>query len=105
MKAGKLDRQLTLQRSTTAPNEFGTPVETWSTVATLRAELVSGGTDEAARAHGDSAETMLTFRTRYSPGVSVADRLTFEGRAYDIKALSEIGRRRELEIRALARGF
>lgn len=105
MKAGKLDREIKIERATTTVNEFGTPVETWASVATLRAEIVTAETVEAAREHGASTEAAIAFRTRFIDGITVADRLTYAGRTYDIKAVSEIGRRRGLEIRAVARGM
>lgn len=36
MRAGKLDRSITVQSFVSAPNEYGTPVSTWTDVATVR---------------------------------------------------------------------
>jgi hypothetical protein len=43
------------------------------------------------------------FRVRYVAGVKLDDRLTYEGATFDVKELKEIGRRRGLEIRCVAR--
>lgn len=97
MRAGKLDREITIERATTAVGDAGTITETWAAFATLRAELVDTGADEA-----DPAITKATvlFRTRFVSGVTVADRISFDGRQFNIKHVAEIGRRRGLELRA-----
>lgn len=124
MRAGKLDRLVTVQRELKSPlDAYGVPeatvlVEggaddgsdatwpTWVAVCTMRAELVSGGQEETIKPDfGAATESVLTFKTRYFPGLSVAHRLLFEGQLFHIKSVTEIGRRRGLEIRAIARGL
>jgi head-tail adaptor len=89
MRAGKLDRAITIERVTTAIDAYGTPKETWAPVAMLRAEL----TQENA--------TEFIFRTRFLDGITTADRVTYADTPLAIKEVKEIGRRRELEIRAV----
>lgn len=99
-KAGKLDRSITITRSTgTSIDINGVPVETWSPLVTLRAELVEASIAERMRSHGASTEASVTFRTRFYPGVTVADRVSYGGAVYNIKAVQEIGRRRGLELK------
>lgn len=100
MRAGKLDRTITIQRFTSEPNEYGTPVETWTTVATLRAQLIQASTEEFIRG-GAVDETIIIFRTRWLAGVTTADRIEYEGVALNIKETKEIGRRKGLELRAV----
>ena len=38
MRSGLLDREITLQSSATVISDNGTPVVTWATLATLRAQ-------------------------------------------------------------------
>lgn len=99
MRAGKLDRTIRLDRVVHEINDFGTPVETWATLATLRAEIVSASTEEFIRDFGASDETVVVFRCRYLAGVTLADRVFYEGRPYDLKEIVEIGRRKGLELR------
>lgn len=99
MRAGKLDRTIRLDRVVHETNDFGTPVETWATLATLRAEIVSASTEEFIRDFGASDETVTVFRCRYLAGVTLADRVFYEGRPYDLKEIVEIGRRKGLELR------
>lgn len=101
MRAGSLDRTITIERVTsTTLTAAGSPVDTWAPIATLRAQVIEAATDESIRQHGAATERVVVFRTRYLAGVTPADRVAFEGQHYDIKQLKEIGRRRGLEIRA-----
>jgi len=100
MRAGKLDRTIVLERFEEAIDEFGTPSLAWSTVAILRAEIVREATSEVIRG-GVVDETTVTFRTRWIAGVTDADRINHEGVAFDVKGVSEIGRRKGLEIRCV----
>lgn len=100
MRAGKLDRLITIQRFTNTVDDFGTPVEAWADVATLRAQIVTASTDEFI-SHGAEAETVIVFRARYVAGITAADRIVYGGAAHNIKELTEIGRRRGLELRCV----
>src|SRR5262245_26543489 len=100
IRAGKLDRVITIDRATTTIDASGAPQEAWSTVATMRAELVDASADEIMRQNGANSETTITLRTWFTPGVTLADRVTYDGRPFNIKSVKEIGRRRGLEIKA-----
>lgn len=100
MRAGNLDRTITIQRFTSEPNDYGTPVETWTTVATLRAQLIQASTEEFIRG-GAVDETVIVFRTRWLAGVTTADRIQYEGEDFNLKEVKELGRRKGLELRAV----
>ena len=100
MRAGSLDRTIAFERVTTVLDAAGAAVETWTTLATMRARLVSNADNDREREFGASAETWLSFETRWLDGLTLADRLTYRGEAYHLKAVSEIGRRRGLTIKA-----
>jgi len=104
MRAGKLDRQITIQRSTYTVDDYGSPVYSWVDVANLRAEVVQASTEEFIRAYGASDETVIIFRTRYVEGVGNADRVQYQGEDHNIKEVKEIGRRNGLELRCLRIG-
>jgi head-tail adaptor len=57
---------------------------------------------ETAADETDPATTKATviFRTRFLEGVTLADRIAFNGGYFNIKHVGEIGRRRGLELRA-----
>lgn len=101
MRAGRLDREITLQRFTAAVEDAGTPILTWADIATMRAQIVQQSTDEFIRGAGAVDETVIVFRLRWFDGITPADRVLFEGRHFNIKEVREIGRRRGLELRCL----
>ena len=100
MRAGKLDRTITIQGFTNTVNDYGTPVETWTDKATLRAQIIQSSTEEFIRG-GAVDETAIIFRTRWLAGVTTSDRIQYEGEAFNIKETKEIGRRKGLELRAV----
>lgn len=102
MRAGRLDRQITIQRSAYVVNEYGNPEFTWTDIATVRAQLVQAGTEEFLRAYGAIDETVIIFRIRWRVGLTTADRVVHDGQNHDIKEIKEIGRHRGLEIRTVA---
>ena len=105
MRAGNLDRVIVIERATTALDTFGVPRSTWSAVVTMRAQLVEANADEFIRQGvGQLTERTVLFRTRFLDGVTVADRVTYDGRIYNVTGIKEIGRRNGLEIRARALG-
>jgi SPP1 family predicted phage head-tail adaptor len=104
IRAGSLDRVITIERATTTIGADGTPATTWATVATMRAELVRKIADEASRDFGAETTTTTTFRTRWLDGVTPADRVLYQGTAYDIAEATEIGRREGLDLRCQKRG-
>lgn len=99
MRAGKLAQTIAIQRQMTTPDDYGAPLEAWVTVTNVRAQVIDAVTDEKNRDHGASTEATILFRLRYLAGVTVADRITYDGHAFDIKQTKELGRRRGLELR------
>jgi SPP1 family predicted phage head-tail adaptor len=102
MRAGKLDRVITIQRYTETVNEYGTPEFTWSDVATMRAQLVQASTDEYIRGYGAADVTVIIFRIRWLDGITTANRIVYDSADFNIKETKEIGRRKGLELRCEA---
>lgn len=106
MDAGRLDRRITLKRATSTANAFNEAVETWSSLATVWASVVPISDSERMRAGETLAAKKSRFTIRWSSTVADVDprdRLTFDGRDYDINGVKEVGRREYLEITATAR--
>lgn len=107
MRAGALDRRITLRRFTPgAPNAFNEVVDAWNDLATLWASKrdISDGERTAAAQTGASITTR--FQIRWSATVadlSPKDQLACEGKLYEITAVKELGRREGLEITARAK--
>lgn len=102
MRAGKLDRVISLLREVKAKNEHHVPVPTWLNIATVRAEIVTQSASEFLTGFGEAENGTIVFRIRYLAGITTADRVTYAGKVYDLKEVTEIGRRRGLELRAVA---
>lgn len=99
IRAGKLDKLITVQRLTEAVDAAGTVSRTWAAILTLRAEVLTLSLTEAAAAFGEAETTSQLLRTRYVDGLTTADRVQLDGTAYNLKAIGVIGRRRGLELR------
>ena len=107
MQAGKLDRRIILQRSTKANDAFNQPIETFSTLATVWASYLPLSDSEKARANEIYSNLTARFQIRWSTVVATLntkDRVSFDGRVFDILGVKEIGRHEGLEITAAARG-
>lgn len=107
MNAGQLDRRIQFLRATLTDDGLS-KVETFNPhgyqVWAQKTELSDG---ERWRAGEVAAHVTARFRVRWSSftaGLTPKDRLTCEGRTYDIAGIKEIeGRRQWLEITAAAR--
>ncbi|WP_457796650.1 phage head completion protein [Methylocystis sp. S23] len=113
IRAGRLDRSISIgSKQTDAIDDFGAPTEVYMMQGPYRAELVRDSAGDSATSQivkeggaVDSVETLLTFRTRWISGLTVADRLIYENRTFDIIGLVEIGRRRGWQIVCRRRGL
>ncbi|QIA23094.1 phage head closure protein [Mesorhizobium sp. AA22] len=99
MRAGRLDREIVIERVTLVDDGTGNQTETWTPLATLRAQLIEASTEEFIRSYGASSETATIFRTRYMAEVTLADRVSYNGQPHNLIEIKEIGRRRGLELR------
>jgi SPP1 family predicted phage head-tail adaptor len=102
MQAGKLQQRIELQRLTETVNPSGAVMQTWATYASGKAELRQAGLSEFLTSYGEGTTDTAVFLLRWVPGVSVSDRIVHGGKVWNIVALAEIGRRRGIELRAVA---
>ncbi|WP_314945908.1 phage head closure protein [Bradyrhizobium cosmicum] len=98
MRAGNLDRIIEIQRRTTGLDLHGTPVEAWTTFATMRAQLLKNATDDREDARGHTTDATRTFRMYYLASLSLNDRLLYEAQQYEIISIIEIGRRVGMDV-------
>lgn len=103
MKAGDLDRRITVERASVATDNYGGETRTWAALGTVWAQVLPISDGERWRAGEVAAHVTTRFRIRWGLGVTVRDRIVYEGRAYDIAGVKEIGRREGQEITASAR--
>lgn len=102
MRAGKFDRTIVLERSVPEIAPSGSVSNGRMPFATARAEIVQQSATEFLTGYGEAESGSVIFRIRYLPGITTADRVSYNGAAYDLKEITEIGRRRGLELRAVA---
>lgn len=98
ISAGKLDRTIRIERAHRVIGAAGRESVAWTAVATVRAERLQTDAVEVAGAHGITSTDSLAFRLRHLAGITPADRVVFDGRAFNIRSVKEIGRRRALEL-------
>lgn len=101
MRAGRLSRTITLQRCNgETKSSTGAVTLSWVNLATsLRAERIDATADETPRTFGEAENITVTFRIRYVGNLTTADRVLYEGTPYNLVGITEIGRRRGLELR------
>src|SRR4051812_26720077 len=113
MRAGKLDRRITIQRKTVTASDSGQPVETWAALELRRAaSMAPVRGDEPFAREQVVAQQQIEFRIRYSTSVadlSPQDRIVYpalptddpapdQNLLFNILAVNEIGRREGLQI-------
>jgi len=106
MKAGRLDRRITIMRASLSANALNEQVETWLDIATVWASKEDISDSERIRAQEVSAEITTRFQIRHSSAVADVnpkDRVRLDGRVFDIYGVKEIPYRAGLEITATAR--
>ena len=107
MRAGRMDRQVTLEFKTPGQSTSGEPTEVWGTPAVVWAEVrpLSGREYYAASAAQLVAEETLVFEIRHRSDVRAGvARIKYDAgdgeRIYNIRRVVELGRRAGLEIYA-----
>lgn len=102
LNIGQLDRRISIERETETVTPSGSVVKAWAPIATLWAEVLQQTASEFFTGYGEAETGTVIFRVRYRPGITTADRVTYDGTAYGIKEIKELGRRDALELRGEA---
>lgn len=105
LKAGELNRRVTIQRLVITTNETNEDVPGWIPVATVWAKFeprTKGSGDEFA-ADQRSSRQIAFFTVRYRAGLDPTMRLVFDGEIYQIDAIGEPERRVFLELQTYVR--
>lgn len=101
MRAGKLDRVITLERSTYVSDGHGGEDLVWAKLGNVRAQIVQANTEEFVRSYGIVQDELVIFRIRHYPTLDTADRVRFAGQVYNINQVAQIGRERGMELRCV----
>lgn len=108
MRAGVLDRLVTLEAKTVARDTLGQPIETWAVVRKLHAQRVEGSrVAERFGANQTYATVTTIFRVGYFPALDTVTvdthRLVYKGRLFNIHGAIELGRKNGVELLCSAR--
>lgn len=98
MRAGNLDRVIEIEKPVIAISDAGTPTHSWTPFYTVRAQVLQFNTEDRDSARGSSTEQSVTFRIRWLDAVTLDHRVSYEGRAFTIKTIKELGRRAGLDV-------
>jgi SPP1 family predicted phage head-tail adaptor len=92
MDIGKLSRRVTIQQQSTTQDAYGQPVQTWTDVATVWAEIKDlSGREFLAAAAGQSATTSK-IRVRFMDGILSSMRIVDGADIYNIKVVLREGK-------------
>lgn len=100
MRAGRLDRRVTLQRRALTRDVYGGEVPNWTDYATVWAGREDKRGREEFEAGAVRGEAQAVFRLRHRPDVRVEDRVLDAGTIWDVISVAEVGRRDMLELAA-----
>jgi head-tail adaptor len=98
MRAGNLDRIIQIEQSSTALDLYGVPFTAWTLFATMRAQKLENAISDREGVRGDTTDDVITFRMRWLDGLTLEQRVTYEGQAFKIMSIKEIGRRVGLDV-------
>lgn len=109
LNIGQMDREIILQTATkTQDTASGEEVIDWDSVSeTIWAQWLPAGTREAWQAQQRLAsyvDGVFRIYDRSPRPTPESSRIVFEGRAYDVKPVIEIGRGEGLDVPVVARG-
>lgn len=107
MSAGRMDRSITMQfASESTDSTTNQPIEDWNDEAVLWAEWLPISAQEVWQARQIDATIEGAYKVHYRDDVApnTARILGHDGRLYDVRGVTEIGRREGLLISVIARG-
>lgn len=82
-----LNQQVRIQQRTSAVGDDGTPVDAWTDVCTLWADIRHLSGLELARADTQMSSVRASIRVRQRPGITAAMRVVYGSTVYAIHAV------------------
>jgi len=99
MQAGNLNRRLTIEAPGEGYDEAGQPIEGWTPVATVWADIRHTSGLEAIRGGAETSISRASIRIRYRSGLHSGMRATAGGVTYRIEAvLPDVSRREYMDL-------
>ena len=105
MRAGNLNKLITIQNLSSGQDDFGQPLDSsWNTFKEVRASItpiMRNINTEAFSSGTDFAQTTHKIKFRYVSGINASMRAIFDGRVFDFIYVTNISERnREIEVLA-----
>ncbi len=94
MRAGRLNTRITIEQPSESRSATGAVVTTWSTLATVWAEVVPLRGREFYAAQAVQAETDVKYRIRWRDDVTPKMRINASGVLHDIRAVFDAANER-----------
>ena len=100
MKAGTLNRRISIQANQSGLDEYGEPLPAaWVEVAKPWADVKILSGLQTIKEGVDVSVLKASIRIRYREGITAAMRVVYQGRVFDIKAvLDDMSRREYLDL-------
>lgn len=99
MQSGSLNQRVNIEQRTTTQDAAGQPVETWSLVAAVWADIRHASGLQTIKADADTSLIKTSIRIRYRTGIDAGMRVAHGSTNYDIRAvLPDIAGKRFLDL-------
>jgi SPP1 family predicted phage head-tail adaptor len=98
VRAGALDRRITIETNSPTVSASGHRAAGWSTFATIWASKRDVRGDERFRAAQIEDRVETVWRIRFRTDLDPTMRILYRGDYYEIKGIVELGRRDALEL-------
>ncbi len=101
-RTGSFNRKITIETNTPVQSDSGDPVANWQTTAIAWAAAEPDRGREFFAGAGIVAAKPMLFRMHYRPGLTVLNRIVYQGDVYNIDSIQDYKDARE-ETRVYAR--
>lgn len=98
MDPGKLSRLVTLQQPAAGQDELGQPLDGWTDLATVWADVRHQTGLEAVRANAEQGKVQASIRIRWRTDLHTGLRVLVDGRPYNIKAVLPGATRQHVDL-------
>lgn len=95
---GDLNHRINIEQRSATTDTIGQPVETWTLVAALWANIKHQSGLSAIKSGADVSVVQASIRIRYSAGIDAGMRAVHGSDIYDIRAVLPVENRRFLDL-------
>lgn len=103
-QAGRRIRRITIERAAITTNDYNEEIPTWASHCEAFADVLFGSGQERREAAQERGSQSATFIVPWTPTlatVTIKDRISFDGAAWDIQGVAPIGLSREIHFTAV----